>query len=152
MGVGQRRETHDVGFADLLQKIGDHLVKLVVPDLDAIRMADGLDLQFAVGLLGGDFERRAGFSMRLAAGLSCTGTFRCISTLAAADEEMGLTGCAGSAGTGAAAGRGLGAEGMTIFSEHEGQVISVPAPVLSTANSCSHFGQLKMMSIAPRKF
>lgn len=36
---------------------------------------------------------------------------------------------------------------MTIFSEHEGQLISEPAPELSTASSCSHFGQLKMISI-----
>jgi hypothetical protein len=40
-----------------------------------------------------------------------------------------------------------GAAGMTIFSEQDGQLISEPDPVLSTASSCSHFGQLKMMSI-----
>src|SRR4029077_6200174 len=34
-----------------------------------------------------------------------------------------------------------------IVSPQEGHSISVPAPVLSTANSCSHFGQLKMTSI-----
>lgn len=44
---------------------------------------------------------------------------------------------------------GGGAEwGMRIFSEQDGQVISEPAPELSTASSCSHFGQLKMMSIS----
>ena len=40
-----------------------------------------------------------------------------------------------------------GAAGITIFSEQDGQLISEPDPVLSTASSCSHFGQLKMMSI-----
>jgi hypothetical protein len=39
--------------------------------------------------------------------------------------------------------------GITITSPQDGQLISVPAPVLSTANSCSHFGQLKMTSIMP---
>jgi hypothetical protein len=38
-------------------------------------------------------------------------------------------------------------EGITIASPQEGQLISLPAPELSTANSCSHLGQLKMTSI-----
>jgi hypothetical protein len=37
--------------------------------------------------------------------------------------------------------------GMTMTSPQEGQLISVPAPELSTANSWSHLGQLNMTSI-----
>jgi hypothetical protein len=37
---------------------------------------------------------------------------------------------------------------MTMDSPQEGQSISEPAPELSTANSCSHLGQLKMTSIS----
>src|SRR5688572_9105062 len=73
----------------------------------------------------------AGFVMRLAAGLSCTGTLRCISTLAAAEEAMALPGGPPDGGRGAAA--ALAAWGITIFSEHDGQLISEPAPELSTA-------------------
>ena len=36
---------------------------------------------------------------------------------------------------------------MTMDSPHDGQSISLPAPELSTANSWSHFGQVKITSI-----
>src|SRR2546421_8854874 len=42
---------------------------------------------------------------------------------------------------------GLGS-GIVISSPQEGHAISVPAPELSTANSCSHLGQLKITSIS----
>ena len=83
----------------------------------------------------------------LAASLFATHVF--VRSLAA-EEAIALTGWAGSwpvrGDTGAAA-WGAELDGMTIFSPQEGQVISEPAPVLSTASSCSHLGQLKMMSI-----
>src|SRR6266478_2678865 len=91
-----------------------------------------------------------GFSMRLSEGVLWTGTRRCISTLAAAEEAMGLTGRWASRRGKAELESGPGREsrpGMTMTSRQEGQLISVPAPELSTANSWSHLGQLKMTSI-----
>src|SRR6266436_4220140 len=91
-----------------------------------------------------------GFSMRLSEGVVWTGTRRCISTLAAAEEAMGLTGRWASRRGKAELESGPGREsrpGMTMTSPQEGQLISVPAPELSTANSWSHLGQLKMTSI-----
>src|ERR1043166_1775099 len=89
----------------------------------------------------------SGFSMSMAPGLLWTGTLRCISTFAAADEEIGLTGCAPPCVTRGPEGGLVDPCGMTIFSPHAGQLISEPPPELSTANSWSHFGQLKTISI-----
>src|ERR1051325_1103629 len=88
-----------------------------------------------------------GFSIRLSDGLAWTGTLRCISIFAAADDAMGLTGCPASCGMVTELGGRAEAAGMTIFSPQEGQLISEPAPVLSTASSWLHLGQSKMMSI-----
>src|SRR5258707_13880331 len=93
-----------------------------------------------------------GFSIKLAAGVLWTGTRRCISTLAAAEEAIVLIGCASMRapwGSPFTPGRETAASGagITIASPQEGQLIWVPAPELSTANSCSHLGQLKMTSI-----
>src|SRR6516225_1907604 len=94
-----------------------------------------------------------GLAMRTSGAL-LEGTRRCISTLAAAEAAMGLAGLAAmrapdSSGerVGIPRGTTLGS-GITIVSPQEGQSISEPAPELSTANSCSHFGQLKMTSIS----
>src|SRR4051812_35098672 len=100
-----------------------------------------------------------GLAMRLSEVLR-TGTLRCISTLAAAEEAMGFAGFNVSDGAPAKVGRpprGLSVpfvrvplapgSGMVIFSSHEGHSISEPAPAASTSSSCSQFGQLKIMSI-----
>src|ERR1019366_298580 len=94
----------------------------------------------------------SGFSIKLAVGVLWTGTRRCISTFAAAEEAIGLTGWTSTRGApGALSIPGRFATssgvGITMVSPQEGQLISVPAPVLSTANSCSHFGQLNITSI-----
>src|SRR5580765_5837744 len=65
---------------------------------------------------------------------------------------MGLIGCAsmrGAPGRESAPGRVAlrSGAGMTMGSPQEGQLISDPAPELSTASSCSHFGQLNITSI-----
>ena len=39
-----------------------------------------------------------------------------------------------------------------IFSPHDGHWISEPAPELSTASSCSQWGQLKTISISVNRF
>src|SRR6266850_5740422 len=92
----------------------------------------------------------SGFSINISLVL-WTGTLRCISTFAAADDAMGLMGPPPTCGSPAPArinGReALSGEGITIDSPHEGQSISLPAPELSTANSWSHFGQVKITSI-----
>src|SRR5260221_8203802 len=81
------------------------------------------------------------------------GTRKCISTLAAADAAIAFDGFGASrtpACSGGSVGRpepGAFGSGMMIGWPHEGQSISEPAPELSTANSCSHFGQLKTTSI-----
>src|SRR5438477_1596157 len=82
----------------------------------------------------------SGFSIKLAAGVLWTGTRRCISTFAAAEEAMGLTGLAsmrGGPGRLSAPGRTTlrSGVGMTMASPQDGQLISEPAPELSTANS-----------------
>src|SRR5258708_19621828 len=93
----------------------------------------------------------SGFSIKLSVGNLRTGTFRCISIFAAADEAMGLMGLASTRGAWAASGTALGTGdagmGITMASPQEGQLISVPAPELSTASSWSHLGQLKTTSI-----
>src|SRR5581483_7470974 len=89
-----------------------------------------------------------------------TGTFRCRSTFAAAEEAIGLSGFNVADGGALIVGNpcrlseaplvrvpGLLISGIMIVSEQLGHSISVPAPELSTSSSCSHFGQLKMMSI-----
>src|SRR5439155_24497846 len=94
----------------------------------------------------------SGFSIRLAVGVLCTGTRRCISTLAAAEEAIGLMGWPSMRGAPArlsCPGRKAlrSGPGMTIDWPQDGQLISEPAPELSTASSCSHLGQLKMTYI-----
>src|SRR2546422_696020 len=93
-----------------------------------------------------------GFVIKLAAGVLCTGTRKCISTLAAAEEEIGFTGAPSIRGAPATLSNPgritlFSGDGITMCSPQEGQFISEPAPELSTANSWSHFGQLKITSI-----
>src|SRR5208282_5066387 len=92
--------------------------------------------------------RGTAFFTRDSPGLSRTGTLRCISILAAADEAMGLIGWAASpvagGGAGAASGELLG---IVIFAPHVGHLISEPAPSPSTDSSWLQLGQLKMISI-----
>src|SRR5438552_3344011 len=81
-----------------------------------------------------------GFSIKLSVGVLWTGTRKCISTLAAAEEAMGLMGAGPTRGTGESEsmpGREAtdSGSGITIASPQEGQLISVPAPELSTASS-----------------
>src|SRR5579883_1166709 len=80
------------------------------------------------------------------------GTRKCISTFAAAEDAIGLEGLAPMRASGGRVGMPPGwgtmlGSGMTMDSPQEGQSISEPAPELSTANSCSHLGQLKITSI-----
>jgi len=71
--------------------------------------------------------------------------FEMFSIFAAADEAMGLLGwpvimVPPEAGF-------VDSCGIVIVSLHDGHSISRPAPALSTASSCPHLGQSKMMSI-----
>src|SRR5471030_376649 len=81
----------------------------------------------------------ADFLMRLSPGLLLTGTLRCISTFAEADVDMTLgarLGAGADSGGGAAA-VFVDAAGIVMVSWHDGHSMSVPAPELSTASSCS---------------
>src|SRR5215831_5002622 len=93
-----------------------------------------------------------GFSIRLAAGVLWTGTRKCISTFAAAEDEIGFTGAPSRRGAARPSNPGritlFSGAGITIDSPQEGQLISEPAPELSTASSWSHLGQLKITSIS----
>jgi len=84
-----------VGFPDLGKKFVTSSIKLIMADLDAIGCVDGFDLHLAVG---NPWQRppsgTSGFSIKLAAGVLCTGTRKCISTLAAAEGGDGFTGLA----------------------------------------------------------
>ena len=51
MGIGQGCNAYDISFADLSEKIGDNLVKLVMTDLDAIGMLDGFDFDLFIETL-----------------------------------------------------------------------------------------------------
>src|SRR5262249_46635662 len=100
-----------------------------------------LSVSFAATSIGG-----SGLEVRLSDVL-LEGTRRCSSTFAAAEEEMGLAGLP-PVGSGGSVGMPprpatIASSGMTMDSPQDGQLISVPAPELSTANSCSHLGQLK---------
>src|SRR5208282_2272520 len=75
--------------------------------------------------------RGTAFFTRDSPGVSRTGTLRCISILAAADEAMGLRGCKPASGGGAGAASG-GLFGIVIFAPQVGHLISEPAPSLST--------------------
>src|ERR1039458_6850676 len=81
-----------------------------------------------------------GLAMRTSPGLSRTGTLRCISILAAADEAMVWLALeappTGPPGADSGAG-GVAADGIVIFAPHDGHWISEQAPELSTAISCS---------------
>src|SRR5215212_244784 len=77
--------------------------------------------------------------MRLSAGLSCTGTLKCFSSLAPAEVAIALT-TFGAGGASAAA-------GITSCPPHEGHGISLPAAAESTESSWSQCRQLNMMSI-----
>ena len=68
------------------------------------------------------------------AGVLRTGTFRCFSTLAAAEEAMGLAVRLGTSSSRESDGF-CGPEGMVIVSPQEGHSMLVPAPELSTASS-----------------
>src|ERR1043166_9204684 len=100
-----------------------------------------------------------GLVMRLSDVLR-TGTLRCFSTFAAADEAMGFDGFNVAAGACANVGSpwrlssaptvrvpAVPGWGISMVSSQEGQSIFEPAPALSTSSSCSQLGQLKMMSI-----
>src|SRR5712671_5937842 len=93
-------------------------------------------------------------TINVSVGVLRTGTLRCISTLAAADELMAL-GCR--LGVCASAGAGGGTAfadcaGMVMVSWQDGHSISEPAPELSTASSCSQLGQSKTISISVKSF
>src|SRR5207245_2962047 len=90
-----------------------------------------------------------GFSIKLSVGVLRTGTRRWSSTFAAAEEAIGLMGCAstrGDTGSASTPDREItdSGSGIMMVAPQEGQLISVPAPELSTASSCSHLGQLKI--------
>src|SRR5260221_1939188 len=89
-------------------------------------------------------------AMRASPGVLRNGTLRCFSTLAAADRLMALAMCPGTcASTGAGVDAALvDSAGMVMVSPQEGHSISVPAPALSTASSCSQLGQSKTISIS----
>src|SRR5260221_11090988 len=93
----------------------------------------------------------AAFLMSFSPGLSLTGTLRCISPFAAADDAMTLGArlnlCGSSGGAGVVAVL-VDFAGMVIFSPQDGQSISEPAPALSTASSWLQWGQSKTMSIS----
>src|SRR5215475_5918131 len=96
-----------------------------------------LSVSLAATSIGGN-----GLAIRLSVAL-LEGTLRCSSTFAAAEEEMGLAGLA--VGSGGSVGMQprpatIAGSGITMDSPQDGQLISVPAPELSTANSCSHLG------------
>src|SRR5829696_9264262 len=78
--------------------------------------------------------------MRLSAGLSCTGTLKCFSSLAPAEVAIALT-------TFGPGGPSAAAAGMTSCPPHEGHGISRPASPESTESSWSQCRQLNMMSI-----
>src|SRR6185437_15538103 len=82
MGVGQGRDADDVLFAGFLEEIGDELVKFIMADFDAVRVADGFHPHFLVAGLGGGSKGTSGLAMRLSDVLR-TGTLRCKLTLAA---------------------------------------------------------------------
>src|ERR1019366_6619445 len=92
-----------------------------------------------------------GFALAISdsAGLSWTGTFRCISTLAAAELAMALGAAVGATGSEPVVTLPMPA-GMVMASPQAGQAICEPAPGRATARSCSQFGQLKTMSIIGR--
>src|ERR1035437_5393686 len=94
----------------------------------------------------------SGFTSKLSVGAVRTGTRRFIAALAAAEEAMAVTGCTSArVPAGALFTPGWltpdSGFGMIMASPQDGQLISEPTPVLSTASSCSHFGQLNMTSI-----
>src|SRR5579859_7143148 len=91
-----------------------------------------LSVSLAATSIGGK-----GLAIRLSAAL-LEGTRKCNSTFAAAEEAIGLA--VGRPGSGGSVGMPrpppASESGMIIDSPQEGQLISVPAPELSTANSC----------------
>src|SRR5215831_13891381 len=111
-----------------------------------------LSVSLAVTSSGGN-----GLAMRLSVDAR-TGTLRCFSIFAAADVAMGFNGLLATAAPVATGIRPLDSEplvrvpwvpgwGITIVSPQDGQLISLPAPELSTSSSCPHSEQLKIMSI-----
>src|SRR6266481_5523649 len=75
--------------------------------------------------------------MSTSVGVSCTGTLKCFSSRAAADEAMGLL-------TLTVEGSGCG---MAILWEQAGHWICVPAREASASSSCLQFGQTNITSI-----
>src|SRR5213594_2226262 len=75
--------------------------------------------------------------MSSSVGSSCTGTLKCFSSRAAADEAMGFI-------TLTVVGSG---SGMVILCAQAGHWICVPARELSASSSCLQFGQTNIRSI-----
>src|SRR5947199_4649670 len=75
--------------------------------------------------------------MSTSVGVSCTGTLKCFSSRAAADEAMGFI-------TLTVVGSACG---MAILWEQEGHWICVPAREASASSSCLQFGQTNITSI-----
>jgi hypothetical protein len=98
VGVGQRGDADNIGFSDLPQEICQHLVKFIVTDLNALGVLMVFTFIFLSESFAANSSGASGFSIRLAAGVLWTGTRRCISTFAAADEAIGLIGAASSRG------------------------------------------------------
>src|SRR4051794_11622142 len=99
----------------------------------------------------------AALAINFSAGLEVVGTRKFFLTLAAAEVAMALSALGSGAAPSIVPMAGTGpvlvltsgefGRGMRMVSEQLGQSISSPAPEASTANSCSHLGQLKIRSI-----
>jgi len=120
--VSEGIDADDLGFADPLQEIGHHFIELVVADLDAIRVADGFDLDLAVALLRRDFERRVCLLDQHLAWLVVAGYLEVHLHFCAADVAMGFTVCVASCGIVGSPAPGVRAAvaGITIFSPQDG--------------------------------
>ena len=88
MCVADRVNANEVDLADFIQKFRDPFIKLVMAGFDAIGVANRPDPDLFVGAPATASSGGFGLAMRTSPGLSRTGTLRCISILAAADEAM----------------------------------------------------------------
>ena len=109
--VGDRGEADDVGFADLFEEIGDEFVEFDRGRLRCSRCGGWFSpASFCRVFFAAASSGTSGLAMRLSEVLR-TGTLRCISTLAAAEEAMGFAGFMFSAGRAAECGQAVGAIG-----------------------------------------
>ena len=146
VAVIDRIDAHNVRLPDLFQKRRNDLIKTILVHLLAIGSSDGSYPHRFVAVIGHDIQRTgSGFLDERLRGVIVDWHGKMLFHLGRGRRSRGRR----ARGRGGPAIAGSG-EGTVMVWEQAGHSISDPAPLTSTASSCSQLGQLNVMSINDR--